>query len=223
MVTLLKKKVSLNMMQNMQLTELMTPLSIVPITIDTAPRGPSSANPSCCWSPFSAPNFSPYSASKHPVNQQSGFQYSMPIQPFYSPNPVRRQFHHNRGGYQNQENRGVSCSSSNSSMTVGSPRLPARSEKIDMSEYITRASWLKQRGQRVRGCQFCKANNETELVYSSHSLKDSNGQIVCPVLLNYQCPICHATGVNAHTKKYCPVLQRRYKEQLLHAHKPSSN
>lgn len=53
-------------------------------------------------------------------------------------------------------------------------------------------------------CKFCKNNREAESVYKSHSFKDERGNCVCPVLRQYKCPTCGATGNKAHTIKYCP-------------------
>lgn len=56
-------------------------------------------------------------------------------------------------------------------------------------------------------CNFCKKNGERYIVYSSHSLKNKFGFVMCPVLQRYTCPICNATGYHAHTLKYCPKLK----------------
>ena len=53
-------------------------------------------------------------------------------------------------------------------------------------------------------CVFCRNNGEDEAVYSTHSLKSGDGKVTCPILFAYECPICRATGDNAHTLKYCP-------------------
>ena len=58
-------------------------------------------------------------------------------------------------------------------------------------------------------CRFCKQNGETANVYGSHKLKDEDGRVLCPILSRYTCPICQATGDQAHTRKYCPQLQRQ--------------
>jgi len=59
----------------------------------------------------------------------------------------------------------------------------------------------------VQVCVFCRNNGETESVYTSHVLKDSDGRTSCPILRAYTCPICKANGDNSHTIKYCPMNQ----------------
>lgn len=53
-------------------------------------------------------------------------------------------------------------------------------------------------------CKFCKNNGKAEAVYTSHSFKDNKGNCACPILRQYRCPTCNATGDKAHTIKYCP-------------------
>lgn len=60
-------------------------------------------------------------------------------------------------------------------------------------------------------CRFCKQNGESPQVYRSHTLKSAKGSVVCPILRNYTCAICEATGEYAHTRRYCPVVRRQNK------------
>ncbi|XP_043568788.1 nanos homolog 1-like [Chiloscyllium plagiosum] len=54
-------------------------------------------------------------------------------------------------------------------------------------------------------CVFCRNNNESVTLYTTHILKSPDGRVLCPILRRYTCPLCGANGDNAHTIKYCPL------------------
>ena len=62
-------------------------------------------------------------------------------------------------------------------------------------------------------CVFCRNNGESKKVYSSHILKDAQGNTTCPILRAYTCPLCKATGDESHTIKYCPKNKNATKQQ----------
>lgn len=61
-----------------------------------------------------------------------------------------------------------------------------------------------KKNRNANVCVFCRNNGETKKVYSSHVLKDADGNTTCPILRAYTCPLCKASGNDSHTIKYCP-------------------
>ncbi|KAL3994894.1 Nanos RNA binding domain family protein [Acanthocheilonema viteae] len=45
--------------------------------------------------------------------------------------------------------------------------------------------------------------------WQTHVCKDSNGLVICPVLAAHVCRYCGATGIFAHTEKYCNSEKKR--------------
>ena len=68
-------------------------------------------------------------------------------------------------------------------------------------------------------CSFCKNNGEPKHIYSTHSIKDSNGKITCPLLKIYKCPICGESGQNAHTITYCKQYKLARRNNILNSFK----
>ena len=59
-------------------------------------------------------------------------------------------------------------------------------------------------------CKVCVDAGKTEKEYSSHYVKDYNGNVTCPTLLNQECRYCHKKG---HTNSFCPVLKKEKEVQ----------
>ncbi|XP_053203369.1 uncharacterized protein LOC128388045 [Panonychus citri] len=62
-------------------------------------------------------------------------------------------------------------------------------------------------------CGLCKKNGESAEFYRSHCLRDSHGNLTCPVLFNHVCEVCGATGPFSHTRSYCPMVRRLLEER----------
>ncbi|NWH67084.1 NANO1 protein, partial [Geococcyx californianus] len=70
---------------------------------------------------------------------------------------------------------------------------------------------------QLQVCVFCRNNKEAVALYTTHILKGPDGRVLCPVLRRYTCPLCGASGDNAHTIKYCPLSKMQAAKQLKHA------
>ena len=172
------------------------------------------------WSPFSAPSLSPFDNSSKVFFQYSGtcgpeIQNSICKKipaPICKPQPKRKcdlSAHFQPSKLRNIVSHDIK-------------KMPKRSDKIDLSDFIRGASVNKLNG-RQKMCTFCKSNGEAEHIYTSHALKNSINKITCPILMQYSCVECGATGENTHTIKYCPVMQRKSRMQLLNNFVARSN
>lgn len=50
---------------------------------------------------------------------------------------------------------------------------------------------------------FCKVCFDASSIFDTHNVKDSAGNVICPLLLNTKCRTC---GYFGHTTKYCKIV-----------------
>ena len=155
------------------------------------------------WFPFSTPSISPYGSPF-----QTTFQYSSTIN---SNNNTPQ-----RDNITVQAPIGtLSVNKQHQTYPIHErKRLPKRSDQIDYNELMKTVA-NQNKTNRVKMCTFCKSNGEDEIIYTSHSLKNSTNKISCPKLMKYTCGKCGATGEDTHTIKYCPTMQKKLRKQLL--------
>ena len=88
----------------------------------------------------------------------------------------------------------------------GGVALPGTLDLLSGPERVRRHAHQHQRVKpEPRVCVFCRNNGAPEEVYGTHILKTADGRVLCPILRAYTCPLCSASGDNAHTIKYCPL------------------
>ena len=75
---------------------------------------------------------------------------------------------------------------------------------LDLLIFIQRRCQLMSE-KDIALCVFYRNNNEPRSMYMNHKVRDREGRVSCPVLRRYECPLCHQSGDNAHTLKYCPL------------------
>jgi ribosomal protein L12E/L44/L45/RPP1/RPP2 len=59
-------------------------------------------------------------------------------------------------------------------------------------------------------CKVCKDAGKSENEYSSHYVKDLNGQVTCPTLLSQECRFCRRKG---HTTSHCSELAKKKEKE----------
>lgn len=67
------------------------------------------------------------------------------------------------------------------------------------------ARTASRRQRHLPTCVFCRKNNEVTMLVHSHEVKDGADIATCPMLRQFVCAICGASGDTAHTLKYCPL------------------
>lgn len=96
-----------------------------------------------------------------------------------------------------------------SSSSSASPTPPMTLGFQNLSLASNSSTTQEDKGFREdRGCVLCKKNCKPKSFYSTHVLKANNGVVICPILREFTCPRCGATGDRAHTLRFCPVARK---------------
>jgi len=66
-------------------------------------------------------------------------------------------------------------------------------------------------------CKVCKDAGKSENEYSTHYVKDLNGQVTCPTLLSQECRFCNRKG---HTISHCSELAKKKEKESRQYEKP---
>ncbi|KAK0394457.1 hypothetical protein QR680_000747 [Steinernema hermaphroditum] len=76
---------------------------------------------------------------------------------------------------------------------------------VVMEEAKEIADVTEESPQEYHGCTLCQARQLPESEYTSHCLRDAENRATCPILRAKVCPLCQATGDNAHDQFFCPT------------------
>lgn len=90
-----------------------------------------------------------------------------------------------------------------------SPSYRGTFSGVDLLSLDRRRKQTQRCKPEPKVCVFCRNNGAPEEVYGTHILKTADGRVLCPILRAYTCPLCAASGDNAHTIKYCPLSKEQ--------------
>ena len=100
---------------------------------------------------------------------------------------------------------GVQQAKINDASTTGAINLSSSGLVKDAPQALGLSSNIRSHRRSSLGCSFCRNNKEVDDWVMSHQLKDSLNRVMCPILRSYVCPLCFASGDNAHTLGHCPL------------------
>ena len=93
---------------------------------------------------------------------------------------------------------------------------PSEIIKFDLAKYSMKSARILEKNPNKQIiCTFCKTNGEPEHIYKSHTIKNIQGRVTCPLLKEYVCPACGQSGENAHTITYCKKFKAQKRNKFL--------
>ncbi|CAO1400468.1 unnamed protein product [Diamesa serratosioi] len=85
----------------------------------------------------------------------------------------------------------------------GSPAADRPIQQYSNTPYNRQTVSQENKYRDMKTSKKTKPIVDVEAVYKSHTVRDSKGRCLCPILRKYECPICKKDGDEAHTTKYC--------------------